>query len=323
MNPLTAAEAESAINDMLSGKMEPQAIAGFLTALADRGETVDEIVGAARALRRHVSGIIAPGDAIDCCGTGGDGRHTLNISTAAAFVIAACGIPVAKHGNRASSSKCGAADVLEALDVSLDVTSDALERAIDRIGFCFLMAPLHHRAMAHVAPVRKALGRRTIFNLLGPLANPANVRRQIVGVFDAKWVTPMAEALAQLGSKGAWVVHGDGMDEVSLSGPTQVAILDAKGLVTRQTLHPSDFGFSAIGPDEIRGGNAEENARALRDLLEGDMGPYRDTVLANAAAALVMAGAARDLHAGVAQATAAIDEGRALDILNDYRHAVQ
>ncbi len=312
---------EDAINAMLAGDMPEKDMAAFLTALADRGETVDDIVGAARALRKHVTGLIAPGDAIDVCGTGGDGLHTLNISTAVAFVVAACDVPVAKHGNRSSSSRCGAADVLEKLNVPLDVSFDALEDALDNIGFCFLMAPLHHRAMAHVAPVRRALGRRTVFNLLGPLANPAAVRRQMVGVYAKDRVRPMAEALMALGSTAAWVVHGDGMDEISLSGPTHVAMLQ-NGVITETTLTNADFGLPAIAQADITGGDAAVNAKALSELLGGVQSPYRDTVLANAAAALVMTGAAHDLKDGVSRAARALDEGLARDILDDYRSLV-
>ncbi|MBU6235165.1 MAG: anthranilate phosphoribosyltransferase [Alphaproteobacteria bacterium] len=322
MTGLTAEQMEAEISAMLKGEREHADIAYFLTSLADKGETVEEITGAARALRKHVSGIFAPATAIDCCGTGGDGRHTLNVSTAVAFVVAACGIPVAKHGNRASSSKCGAADVLEALNVPLDTSLDKLEDALRKTNFCFLMAPLHHRAMANVAPVRKALGRRTVFNLLGPLANPANVKRQMVGVFAQSWVTPMAEALKALGSKGAWVVHGDGMDEISLSGPTAVAMLDAAGNIANMTLTHADFGLPKAKSEELTGGDARFNADALMDLLEGGPGTYRDTVLANAAGALCMAGAAPSLRDGVAMAAAAIDEGRAKNILFSYRDMV-
>ncbi len=313
---------QAAIDAMLSGQMPPADMAAFLTALAERGETVEDLVGAARALRTHVSPVDAPEDAVDCCGTGGDGRHTLNISTAVAFVLAGCGVPVAKHGNRAASSRCGAADVLAALDIPLDVPRDRLESALRDIGFCFLMAPGHHRALAHVAPVRKTIGHRTIFNLLGPLANPAGVKRQMVGVYAPQWVVPMAEALRALGATTAWVVHGDGMDEIALSGPTKVAILDSSSRISETILQPADFGFQRIDADELRGGDAADNARALQDLLDGELGAYRDTVVANAAAALMMAGRAPDLRTGVTLATAALDEGRARAVLDAYRQAV-
>lgn len=310
---------ESTISAMLAGTMSEPEIAKFLTELADRGETVEDIVGAARAMRKHVSGIIARSDAIDCCGTGGDGQNTLNISTAVALVLAACDVPVAKHGNKSSSSGCGAADVLAALEVPLDVSYDKLEEALEKYCFCFLMAPFHHRAMAHVAPVRKALGRRTIFNLLGPLTNPANVRRQMVGVFAQKWVRPMAEALKILGCKGAWVVYGDGMDEITLSGPTHVAMLDDKGNITETILQPEDFGLPRCKPEDIKGGDIEFNAMHLRDLLEGERSAYRDTVLANAAAALVMTGDVKNLKDGVKHAADALDGRLPLDILFDYK----
>lgn len=313
---------ETAINDMLTGKMSENDMAKYLTDLADRGETVDDLVGAAKAMRKHVTSIIAPADAIDCCGTGGDGRQTLNISTAVAFVVAACDVPVAKHGNRSASSQSGAADVLEALDIPLDPSFDQLEEALDVVGYCFLMAPVHHRAMAHVANVRKNLGRRTIFNLLGPLVNPASVRRQMVGVYANEWVYPMAEALKQLGTEAAWVFHGDGLDEITLDGPTRVAKL-SKGVITEETLQPEDFGLPRTkDKEELRGAGAEFNARKLRALLEGEKSAYRDVVVANAAAALVMAGMAKDLKGGVATASNALDEGHALDILNAYRDHV-
>lgn len=322
MKGLTAHQTEAEIASMLAGTRDAVDIASFLTELAERGETVEEITGAARALRKHVSGIFAPVNAIDCCGTGGDGRHTLNISTAVAFVVAACGVPVAKHGNRASSSKCGAADVLEALDVPLDVPLEKLESALRDTNYCFLMAPLHHRAMANVGPVRKALGRRTIFNLVGPLANPANVKRQMIGVYAQSWVKPMAEALKALGSKGAWVVHGDGMDEIALSGPTSVAVLDATGNIAQLDLTHLDFGLPKVDAEAITGGDAQFNADALLYLLEGEPSAYRDTVLANAAAALAMAGEVANLKDGVTKAADAIDQGHAMKVLFEYREYV-
>lgn len=310
---------EDAINLMLTGKMSESDMTAYLTALADRGETVEDIVGAARALRKHVSGLVASAEAIDCCGTGGSGRHTLNISTAVALVVSAYGIPVAKHGNRSHSTSCGAADVLEAMDIPLDVSFDKLEEALDTIGFCFMMAPLHHRAMAHVAGVRKSIGRRTIFNLLGPLANPASVRRQMVGVPAPQWVRPMAEALKALDCRAAWVVHSDGLDEITLCGPTMVAKLDEVGAITEATLQPGDFGLPRCTQDDIKGGGVKYNARALRNLLDGAKGPYRDTVLANAAGALMMTGDAKDLKDGVARASSVLDDGRARDILEEYK----
>lgn len=313
---------EDAINAMLAGQMSQPDMAKFLTELADRGETVEDLVGAARAMRKHVSGLVAAADAIDCCGTGGSGRHTLNISTAVALVVAACGVPVAKHGNRSPTNPSGSADVLEALDIPLDADFDHLEEALDTVGFCFLMAPLHHRAMAHVAPVRKDLGRRTIFNLLGPLANPANVQRQMVGVPAPQWLLPMAQALKALGCKGAWVVHSDGLDEITLTGPTFVAALDKSGNIKEFTLNPDDFGLPPTSREGIRGGDAQYNALALRNLLEGSHSPYRDTVVANAAGALVMTGNVKNLKDGVIKAVNAIDNGDALDVLNAYRNHI-
>lgn len=306
---------------MLGGEMTEAAMTQYLNDLADRGESVDDLVGAARAMRRHVTGLVAPANAIDCCGTGGGGRHTLNISTAVALVVAACGVPVAKHGNRSHSSPSGAADVLEALGIPLQVGFEKLEDALDELGFCFLMAPMHHRAMANVAPVRKAIGRRTIFNLLGPLANPAGVRKQLIGVFDTAYLVPMAQALQKLGSDNAWIVNSDGVDEVTLAAPTKVAAL-SHGTIEQFTITPGDFGLNACTYEDIKGGDAQYNAKALTYLLDGGDGAYCDTVCANASAALVMAGAAPDLQSGVAMARDALTSGKAKDILNRYRDYV-
>ncbi len=304
--------------EMLQGRVAEADMAHFLTTLAERGETVEEISTAAKILRRHAVPISAPPGAIDCCGTGGDGLHTLNISTAVALVVAACGVPVAKHGNRAATSRSGAADVLESLGVNLSLPPAKLEEALRTLNFCFLMAPNHHPAMKHVAPVRKALGRRTIFNLLGPLANPAGARRQLMGVYDKKWLRPVAEVLHQLGSDKAWIVHAaNGMDEISLSGETYVARME-NGTITEGVITPDDFGLPASSIDSIKGGDMQENAAALIALLTGAHGPYRDIVLANAAAALVIAGNAPDLRAGVAHAATAIDSTQAACILNRY-----
>jgi anthranilate phosphoribosyltransferase len=313
---------DTIFTDMLEGKLTHDDIASYLTTLADRGETADDIVSAARALRQYVSGFTAPAGAIDCCGTGGDGRHTLNISTATAFVLAACGVPVAKHGNRASSSKCGAADVLEHLGINLDAPIATLENALAQTKFCFLMAPLHHRAMAHVAPVRKALGRRTIFNLVGPLSNPAHVKHQMVGVYAPAWLMPMAQALKALGSKTGWVVHGDGMDEITLSGQTHVAMLHTDGKITEQVLSAADFGLNTINPADIIGDDAAYNARALIGLLEGQKSAYRDTVLANAAGVLVMMGITDNLKNGVFMAAQNIDNGAAYAVFTAYKDMV-
>jgi len=286
-----------------------------LMALRVRGETVEEITGAATTMRAKMLAIEAPEDAIDICGTGGDGTATYNISTASQFVLAACGLPVAKHGNRALSSKSGAADVLAALGVNLDADMALVKQALLEAGTCFLMAPRHHSAMRHVGPTRVELGTRTIFNLLGPLANPARVKRQLIGVFSADWVEPLAEVLQGLGHERAWVVHGDdGMDEVTTTGPTQVAELK-DGMLRRFEITPEEAGLERANIDALRGGDAEENAAALTRLLDGEKGPYRDIVLMGSAAALVMAGKAEALAEGAVMAAAAIDSGGAKEVL--------
>lgn len=317
---LTEAEMGKAMESMMSGRWETRQIVDFLAALSSKGESVSELTGAARALRARAISIHSPDDALDCCGTGGDKKGTLNISTAVAIVAAACGVAVAKHGNRASSSKSGAADVLEALGVNLDVPFIALEEALEDFNFCFLMAPAHHTAMKHVTPARKLLATRTIFNLLGPLANPAGTKLQLMGVFAKEWVKPMAETLKALGSSRAWVVHGsDGMDEITLAGPTFCAMLDEKGKIKETKLTPDDFGLPTYDkPDALQGGDAQFNAKALRSLLQSQRGAYRDTVLANTAAVLVIAGKAPDLKTGVALAREAIDTRAAESLLRDY-----
>jgi len=303
---------------VMEGKASEGQIGAMLMGLSMRGESVGEITGAARVLREKAAGVKAPYGAVDCCGTGGDATGTYNISTAVAIVAAACGVPMAKHGNRASSSKSGAADVLEALGVNLDAPIDVLESALKETNFAFLMAPNHHAAMKHVVPVRKSLGVRTMFNLLGPLANPAGTRLQLVGVFDEKWVMPMAETLKNLGTKRAWVVHGaGGMDEISTLGETIVAKLD-DGEITQESLSPDDFGLPAGEMKNLKGGSADENAAALRSLLEGAKSPYRDVVLANAAAVLCIKDKDSTLKDNVARAAAAIDDGSAYQLLKDY-----
>ncbi len=303
---------------IMDGHCEPDEIKTFLVDMNDRGETVDEITGAAKVMRAKATTIKAPHKTVDCCGTGGDASGTYNISTAVALVAAACGVPIAKHGNRAASSKSGAADVLEALGVNLDVPKERLEEALETFNFCFLMAPRHHAAMKHVAPVRKELGRRTIFNLLGPLANPANTRRQLIGVYDQKWVMPMAQTLQKLGTKKAWVVHGtDGLDEITITAPTTIAVLDEDKIVEK-TITPGDFGLQISAPDKLKGGDADENATALRKLLEGQKNAYRDIVLANTAAVLNIHGSEIDLKRGAAKAADAIDSGAAYQLLKDY-----
>ncbi len=308
-----------AMNIIMDGGAGDEQIAEFLLGLAGRGETVEEITGAAKVMREKARAIEAPYGAVDCCGTGGDKSGTYNISTAVAIVAAACGVPVAKHGNRAASSKSGAADVLEALGVNLDLPTGKLEEALKKFHFAFLMAPHHHASMKHVAAVRKELGVRTIFNLLGPLANPAGTRLQLIGVFDPKWLKPMAETLRNLGTKRAWLVHGsDGLDEITTTGQTQIVTLDGEGNIEESTLTPQDFGLETSNPEDLLGGSAEENAAALRALLEGQKGAYRDIVLANTAAVLCIHSGETDLKVATQKAAEAIDSGMALQTLKDY-----
>ena len=303
-------------DQMMAGNASPVQMAAFLIALKMRGETPSDIAAGAACLRRNALTLPAPDGAMDIVGTGGDGIGTYNISTATALVLAGAGIPVAKHGNKAVSSKSGAADVLTALGIKMDCPFDALSEALDQAGIVFLMAPRHHSAMRHVGPVRAELGVRTIFNLLGPLSNPALVRRILVGVFDARWLTPFAEALQTLGTTHAWVVHGaDGLDELSTTGTNQIVILK-DGRISETTLHPSDLGLPVARLDDIKGGSAEQNAAALRALLDGQTGPYRDIVLLNAAAAFVAGGHETDLSAGQERARNAIDSGAARTALD-------
>jgi anthranilate phosphoribosyltransferase len=309
--PLTRGEAESAFNVMMSGEATPSQMGAFLMALRVRGETVDEIAGAVATMRAKMVRVEAPPEAIDVVGTGGDGTHTYNISTASAFVVAGAGVPVAKHGNRALSSKSGAADVLTALGVKIDLTPDLVGRCIREAGIGFMFAPAHHSAMKHVGPTRVELGTRTIFNLLGPLSNPAGVKRLLVGIYSPQWLEPVAEVLGDLGTEAAWVVHGDsGVDEISITGPTRVAELKG-GRVDTFEIAPADVGLRTATLDSIKGGDARENAEALRGVLNGTAGPYRDTVLMNAGAALLIAGKAKDLKEGVTLAANSIDEGHA------------
>ncbi len=315
---LSQDQSAQAVLDMISGVATPSQIGAYLMGLSQRGETVDELIGAARVLREKAVTIAAPANAVDCCGTGGDLSGTVNISTAVALTVAACGVPVAKHGNRAASSKSGAADVLEELGVNLDLMPGRCEAALQDLNFCFLMAPHHHHALKPLAAIRKELGVRTLFNLMGPLANPAGTKKQLVGVFAREWVMPLAEVLRQLGTQTAWVVHGsDGLDEITLTGDTYCAMLE-NGRITEKILTPGDFGLSRIDGKDLRGGAAFENAAALRRLLEGEKSAYRDIVLANAAAVLVIADAAIDLQQGVALAAKAIDDGLALSTLTAY-----
>jgi anthranilate phosphoribosyltransferase len=312
---LSQDEAGTAFEIIMSGNATPIQLGAFLMALRLRGETVDEITGAALVMRSKARTIHAPPDTIDTVGTGGDNAGTFNISTAAALVVAACGVPVAKHGNRAASSKCGAADVLAELGVNLDADMDQIATALTEAGMCFLWAPRHHDAMRNVRSARTELGTRTIFNLLGPLTNPAGAAYQLVGVYDRKWIEPLAHVLKRLGTKAAWVVHGaDGLDEVTTTGVTYVAQLrDAQ--VTTFEVTPADAGLPRARPEDLRGGDAATNAKALRELLTGAKGAYRDIVLLNSAATLLVAGKVNDLKAGVSRAGAAIDNGEAKRVL--------
>ena len=312
---LNLEQARQAFEIMMSGDATPAQVGGFLMALRVRGETVDELTAGAQALRARMVKVAAPADAIDTCGTGGDASGTFNVSTAAALVVAACGVPVAKHGNRALSSKAGSADILAALGVNIDADPPRVERAIREAGIGFMMAPRHHGAMRHVAGARIELGTRTIFNLLGPLANPAGTRRQLLGVFARDWVEPLAHVLAQLGSERAWVAHGaDGLDELTTTGPSLVAEL-RNGEVTTFEVTPEQAGLPRARLDDLRGGDAESNADALRAVLDGMRGPYRDIVLLNSAAALLVAGQVDELAAGVARAAEALDGGAAKSVL--------
>jgi anthranilate phosphoribosyltransferase len=280
-------------------------------ALRVRGETVYEIAGAVRTMRSKMLAVEAPPGAIDVVGTGGDQSGSFNISTCAAFIAAGAGVTVAKHGNRALSSRCGAADVLAALGVRIDLAPEAISRCIREAGIGFMFAPLHHPAMKHVGPTRVELGTRTIFNLLGPLSNPARVNRQMVGVFSRRWVEPIAHVLKNLGSERAIVVHGsDGLDEITTAGPTSVASLE-NGQIRTFEITPEDFGFTKVLPNTLKGGNAQENASALLDVLKGVKGPFRDVATLNAAAALVVAERASDLKEGIRLATRSIDSGEA------------
>lgn len=308
-------EAEAAFDAIMSGDAEPVESAAFLVALKMRGEASSELVGAARALRSRVLKVEAPIGAIDTVGTGGDHSGTFNISTAAALVVAACGVPVAKHGNRAATSKSGAADVLQELGVNLDVTPATVERSLREINIGFLFAQKHHSAFKNVSELRKQLGFRTIFNLIGPLCNPAGATRQLVGVYDRKWMKPLAEALARLGSERAWVVHGsDGLDEITTTGVTY-AIEMHNGAFREFEITPEEIGLKRSMPEELKGGDAATNAAALRTLLHGRGGPYRDIAVMNSAAALVIAGKVTDLKAGAEMARNALTNGHAAKVL--------
>ncbi len=314
---LDVAQAERAFEIIMSGDATPAQMGGFLMALRVRGETVPEITGAARAMRAKMLTIEAPVGAIDTVGTGGDAKGTYNISTASAIVVAACGVPVAKHGNRALSSRSGAADVLTALGVNIDADMRLVQKALIQANLCFLMAPRHHSAMRHVGPTRVELGTRTIFNLLGPLSNPARVKRQMIGVFAPHWVEPLAEVVRDLGHEHAWVVHGaDGLDELSTTGVSRVAELK-DGKITTFEVSPTDAGLPQATLADLIGGDATHNADVLLAMLEGKAGPFRDVVLFGSAAALIVAGKAADLKTGVAMAGEAVDNGRARQTLAD------
>jgi anthranilate phosphoribosyltransferase len=313
--PLDPAAATEAFELVLDGALDDEALAAFLLALAERGETPAEIAAAAAALRERMVRVRAPEGAIDVCGTGGDGQHSLNVSTAVAFVVAAAGVPVAKHGNRAASSRSGAADVLTSLGWQGDLPFDRLEASLDQLGIAFLHAQRHHPAMARVAPVRRRLGRRTIFNLLGPLANPAGVRRQMLGVFAPRWLGPLAEAGIALGTEALLTVHGDGLDEIAVHAPSDLVWRDAAGSAAERFM-PEAQGLGPHPLDAIAGGDPDANAAELRALFEGRGRPaYRDIVVANAAAALRIAGAAPDWPSAIAQARAVLASGAAADRL--------
>ena len=314
---LSRDDTETLFHAIFRGELNEAQITAYLAATADRKPSVDELVGAVTAMRAHMRPVTAPPGAIDLCGTGGDGLGTLNISTAVSFVAAAAGVVVAKHGNRSASSRSGAADVLEALGVKLGLKPAHAEKVLMDTGIVFLFAQTHHPAMRHVGPARKAIGRRTIFNLLGPLASPARVTRQLIGVFSADWLEPYAQALHQLGSSSARIVHGrDGLDEVSISDATQVAVLE-NGTVTLTEITPEQAGLPRSPLAAIVGGDAAHNAAALRRLFDGEPGPYRDIVCLNAAAALMVAGAASDIRDGVEIAARMLSSGAAGDKLNE------
>lgn len=313
---LSRAEAAEAFDILMSGDADPAQIGGFLVALRMRGETVDEITGAAEVMRAKVTRVDAPEHAIDTCGTGGDASGTYNISTCAAFVVAGAGVPVAKHGNKSISSKSGSADVLSALGVNLDVPPETVTKSIHEAGIGFMFAPAHHSAMRHVGPARAALGVRTIFNLLGPLSNPAGVTKQIIGVYDKMWVEPVAHVLKNLGAKNLWVVHGeDGLDELTTTGQSYVAAL-SDGNISTFILTPEDAGLARVDINMLKGGESIENAAAINKVLNGEVGPFRDIVLLNAGAALVVAGLAADIKAGVDLAAQSIDQGKAKQALD-------
>ncbi|WP_262695123.1 anthranilate phosphoribosyltransferase [Kordiimonas aquimaris] len=308
---LSEDEACSAFQGIMSGDVDSAQIAAFLTALRMRGETIDEIIGGAKVMRANAARINAPDATVDTCGTGGSGIDSFNVSTAAAFVIAAAGIPVAKHGNRAASSKSGSADVLEALGGNLELSIQQVQQTLDETGFTFMFARTHHQAVRHVVPVRSALKFKTIFNLLGPLSSPALAKRQVMGVFDRHWVRPLAEVLRGLGSDHAWVVHGsDGLDEITTTGTTYVAELK-DNIITEFEVDPEDIGINLVKPECIRGGDAQYNALAIESMMNGEKSAFRDIVSLNAAASLIVGGKIDSLQAGIDKACELIDSGAA------------
>ena len=314
---LNEKEAENAFDIMMSGDATPSQIGAFLMALRVRGESVEEITAAARIMRSKARSISAPKDAIDIVGTGGDGGGTLNISTGAALVTAGCGITIAKHGNRALSSRSGAADVLGALGVNIDCEMTKIEKSIRKANFGFMMAPRHHSATRHVAGPRVELATRTIFNILGPLSNPAGVNRLLVGVFAREWVEPMAQVLGNLGAERAWVVHGsDGLDELTTTGNSYVSALE-NGIVTNFQISPSDAGIPIANPEDLKGGNARDNAEAMMRMLEGEPSAFRNIVIYTAGAALIIAGKVQNLKDGAEIASNAIDSGQAKRALEE------
>ncbi|MEO0990167.1 MAG: anthranilate phosphoribosyltransferase [Pseudomonadota bacterium] len=321
--PLTRTEAESAFQVLFEGAATPSQIGGLLMALRTRGETVDEYAAAASVMRAKCRAVAAPEQAMDIVGTGGDGKGTLNISTATAFVVAGAGVTVAKHGNRNLSSKSGAADALTQMGIDVMVGPDVVERALADVGIAFMMAPMHHPAIAHVMPTRAELGTRTIFNILGPLTNPAGVKRQLTGAFSADLILPMAETLKALGSDTAWLVHGsDGTDEISIAGSSSVAAL-ADGKIECFEVHPEDAGLSPHPFEAILGGTPEDNGKAFGALLDGAPGAYRDAVLLNAAAALLVAGRVDTLKDGVPMAAESIDSGAAKAKVTGLAHVTK
>ena len=312
---MTETEAEEVFGWILDGEASEEEIARFLLAMTERSETAEEIAGAARALRARLIPVAAPEGAVDCCGTGGDGHHTLNVSTAVSLVVAACGVPVAKHGNRAASSKSGAADTLEALGLDMEAAGRTAEKTLAELGICFLFARNHHPAMGRIQPIRQKLARRTIFNLMGPLSNPAGVERQLIGIARPAYVPIYAEAKASLGTKRTFIVSGDeGLDELSLAGGNELADVAGSDF-TMQRVDADTAGLAHAPIEAIRGGDAAHNAKALEALLGGTPGPYRDAVLLNASATLIVAGRTEDWREGAAMAAEALDSGKARDLL--------